>query len=87
MTSNVVSIKTAFNGAFGFPVDFPWLAVGVVALIVVSEWVGGLAAVALTDTVQGAIMILGTIAVSCVIKVQYGGWDALDPETFYRPEL
>lgn len=87
MTSNVLSIKSAFNGAFGLPVDFPWLAVGVVAMIVVSEWVGGLAAVALTDTVQGAVMILGSVSVACVIKVQYGGWVALDPETFYRPDL
>jgi len=87
MTSNVLSIKMAFNGAFNLPTDSPWLAVGVVSLIVVSEWVGGLSAVALTDTVQGAIMILGSIAVACVIKVHYGGWTALDPETFYRPEF
>eukprot|EP00985_Skeletonema_marinoi_P019397 scaffold11114_cov158-Skeletonema_marinoi.AAC.5 len=87
MTSNVLSIKMAFNGAFKLPTDSPWLAVGVVSLIVVSEWVGGLSAVALTDTVQGAIMILGSIAVACVIKVHYGGWTALDPETFYRPEF
>ena len=31
--------------------------------------------------------IFGTIAVACVIKAQYGGWSALSPDTFLRPEF
>lgn len=32
-------------------------------------------------------MIFGTIAVACVIKAQYGGWTALSPDTFLRPDF
>ena len=80
MTSNVLSLKNAFNGAFNLDPDSPWITIGVLAFILVSEWFGGLAAVALTDCVQGAIMVFGAIAVVGVIKTQYGGWTALDPE-------
>lgn len=31
--------------------------------------------------------IFGTIAVACVIKAQYGGWSALSPDTFLRPDF
>ena len=57
MTSNVVAIKNAFNGAFVIDPDSPWLTVGIVCFILLSEWFGGLSAVALTDTVQGGIMV------------------------------
>ena len=58
-----------------------------VAFILVSEWFGGLSAVALTDTVQGAIMVFGAVSVTCVIKRVWGGWVALDPLTFPRPDF
>lgn len=58
-----------------------------VAFILVSEWFGGLSAVALTDTVQGAIMVFGTVAVACVVLRFWGGWVALDPLTYPRPEF
>lgn len=58
-----------------------------VAFILVSEWFGGLSAVALTDMVQGAIMVLGTVSVTCVIFHYWGGWVALDPLTYPRPEF
>ena len=61
--------------------------IGVVAFILVSEWFGGLSAVALTDTLQGAIMVFGAISVTCVIKHVWGGWVALDPLTFPRPDF
>jgi Na+/proline symporter len=43
--------------------------------------------VALTDTVQGAIMIFGVVSVTCVIQNIWGGWAALDPLTFPKPEF
>lgn len=58
-----------------------------VAFILVSEWFGGLSAVALTDSVQGAIMVFGAISVACVVKHVWGGWTALDPTTFLRPQF
>ena len=32
-------------------------------------------------------MVLGSLAVTCVIKKNFGGWTALDPYTFPRPEF
>lgn len=58
-----------------------------VAFILLSEWFGGLSAVALTDTVQGFIMVFGVISVTCVIKHVWGGWTALDPLTYPRPDF
>ena len=43
--------------------------------------------VALTDSVQGVIMIFGAVSVTCVIKYYWGGWVALDPSTFPSPEF
>jgi Na+/proline symporter len=80
MTSNVLSLKNAFNGAFNLNPDSPWITIGVLVIILLSEWAGGLAAVALTDCVQGAIMIFGALSVIGVLKNQYGGWAALNPE-------
>ncbi len=80
MTANVLSLKNAFNGAFNLNPDSPWITIGVMVVILLSEWFGGLAAVALTDCVQGAIMIFGAISVIGVLKITYGGWAALNPE-------
>ncbi|KAL7547831.1 hypothetical protein ACHAWF_011103 [Thalassiosira exigua] len=86
MTSNVLSIKNAFNGAFNLDPDSPWLTIAMVAFILISEWFGGLTAVTLMDTVQWGIMIFGTFSVMGVIKHHYSGWTALDPMTYHRPE-
>jgi Na+/proline symporter len=80
MTANVLSLKNAFNGAFNLNPDSPWITIGVMVVILLSEWFGGLTAVALTDCVQGAIMIFGALSVIGVLKSQYGGWAALSPE-------
>lgn len=76
MCGNVVAIKNDFNGALGKDPDYPWITVGIVAFILVSEWFGGMNAVALTDCVQGFIMVLGGISVVSVIVHQWGGWSS-----------
>ena len=44
-------------------------------------------AVALTDTVQGFIMIFGSVSVAFCILRNYGGWNTLDPTTYPRPDF
>ena len=51
------------------------------------EWAGGLAVVALSDAVQGVVMLISFICLPCVILRNYGGWKDINPMTYGRPEF
>jgi Na+/proline symporter len=53
----------------------------------VFECIGGLNSVALTDSIQAVIMIFAFISIPIIIRLQFGGWSTLTPETYPRPEF
>lgn len=46
MATNVVAIRNDFNSALGMEPGYPWITVGIMAFILISEWFGGMNAVA-----------------------------------------
>ena len=56
-------------------------------LILMFEWAGGLSSVALTDCIQGFVMLLSFIMLPSIIKKNFGGWTELDVETYPQPEF
>ena len=83
----VVAIKSTFNNIFGLNPDAALPTIVIMALILIFECVGGLNSVALTDTIQAFVMVFSFIAIPLVMKIHYGGWDQLDPETYPKPEF
>lgn len=57
------------------------------AVILLFEWAGGLAVVAMSDSIQGLIMLISFICVPFVMVKNFGGWKDLDPLTYPRPEF
>jgi len=88
LTAQLVSLKNTFNVAlFNLPRDDPTGTVVIALLIVVLEWVGGLASVAWTDAVQGLLMTVGFVVLPIVVTAQWGGWEGLDPQTYPQPSF
>mmetsp|Transcript_8849 Transcript_8849/g.22283 ORF Transcript_8849/g.22283 Transcript_8849/m.22283 type:complete len:565 (-) Transcript_8849:2453-4147(-) len=56
-------------------------------MILAFEWAGGLNSVALTDAIQGILMIISFVSLASVVKKNYGGWAALDPESYPKPQF
>jgi Na+(H+)/acetate symporter ActP len=63
-----VSLWTSFNSLFGIDPGNPWAVVIIFSFILVFEWVGGLASVAMTDCIQGFIVALSFIMTAIVVK-------------------
>lgn len=85
LSVQVYSIKTTFNSIFNLDPDATYPVLVIMGLILLFEWVGGLSSVALTDSIQGFIMVAAFIIIPCVIYRNFGGWTDFDPETFPRP--
>jgi Na+/proline symporter len=71
---------------FNLSPDSAYPVVIIMAIILAFEWVGGLSSVALTDCIQAVIMVFTFIAVPCVLKTSFFGWNSLDPYEYPRPE-
>lgn len=56
-------------------------------IILLFEWVGGLAVIAMSDNIQGFIMLISFICLPSVMVKNFGGWKDLDPLTYPRPEF
>ena len=80
-------MKKTFNGIFGLDEDSYYAVVIIVAITLGFEWVGGTNCVALTDCVQGAIMLVAYVSLPAIIAVNFGGWKELDPLTYPKPEF
>lgn len=72
---------------FGLDPDTVYPAIIIFILILLFEWAGGLSSVALTDAIQGFVMVASFIMLPSVIKKNFGGWSDLDPTTYPRPDF
>jgi solute:Na+ symporter, SSS family len=57
------------------------------AVTLLFEWIGGMRCVAMTDCIQASIMITAYVCLPIIIVKNYGGWAALDPNTYPRPDF
>lgn len=87
LAAQVESLKSSFNEMFGLSSDNFYPVVIIMILILLFELVGGLTSVAITDSIQGLVMLVSFIAIPIIIKVNFGGWTSLDPTTYPRPEF
>ena len=87
LAAQVIALKSTFNSMFDIQGDANWPVIVIMGIILIFEWLGGLSSVALTDSIQGVVMLVSFIALPIIIKLNFGGWTDLDPETFPRPEL
>lgn len=87
LAAQVIALKSTFNSMFEIEADANWPVIIIMAVILIFEWLGGLSSVALTDSIQGLIMLISFIILPIIIKTNFGGWTDLDPETFAKPEF
>lgn len=87
VAAQVNALKSTFNSMFGIDPESPVAVIIMFIIILAFEWAGGLSSVALTDAVQGFIMILSFLMLSGVVKKNFGGWSDLDPVTYPRVSL
>jgi len=83
----VISIKKTFNSIFELDPDTLYPTIIIFFMILVFECIGGLNSVALTDSIQGLIMITAFLCIPVIIAKNFGGWNSLDPETYPRPDF
>lgn len=87
LAAQVNALQSTFNAMFGFdPADI-WPVIVIMAIILSFEWAGGLAVVALSDSIQGIVMAISFTLMPLVILYYYGGWNDLDPLTYPRPDF
>ena len=87
LAAQVIALKNTFNSMFEIDADANWPVIIIMCIILVFEWLGGLSSVALTDSIQGVIMLISFIILPIIIKVNFGGWTDLDPETYPKPSF
>ena len=87
LAAQVNALKSTFNAMFGFDPDDVWPVIVIMAIILAFEWAGGLAVIALSDSIQGLIMLLSFVMIPIVIRKNFGGWTSLDPTTYPRPDF
>jgi len=87
LAAQVVSLQSSFNEMFGLPSDMIYPVLIIMILILLFESVGGLTSVAITDSIQGLVMLFSFILIPIIIKINFGGWTSLDPTTYPRPEF
>jgi len=78
LAAQVIAIKKTFNSIFNLDPDLAYPTILIMIGILIFEWAGGLNSVALTDTIQGCIMVVSFICLPLVIKRNFGGWVDLD---------
>jgi Na+/proline symporter len=87
VSAQVISLKSTFNSMFEIDPDSPVAVIIMMIMILLFEWAGGLSSVAMTDCIQGFIMVISFIALPSVIKSNFGGWKDFDPATFPKPDF
>jgi Na+/proline symporter len=86
ITAQVVALKSTFNSIFGLDEDSVYPVIIIMFITLMFEWLGGINSVALTDCVQGLLMLGAYIALPVILVVHFGGWKELDPTTYPKPE-
>lgn len=87
LAGQIVAIKRAFNPVFGMDPHNIWPSVIIVSVILLFEWAGGLNSVALTDTIQGFVILVSYICLPIVVHMNWGGYEDIDLSTFARPDF
>lgn len=87
LAAQVIALKSTFNSMFEIKNNANWPVIIIMGIILIFEWMGGLSSVALTDSIQGIVMLVSFIILPIIIKVNFGGWTDLDPETYPKPEF
>ena len=87
LTAQCTAIRTTFNSIFRLDPDNYGPVIGICIIILLFEYMGGLSCVALTDAVQGFIMVLSFLIIPIVIKKNYGGWAELDWQIYPRQDF
>lgn len=86
ITAQVVALRGTLNTIFGLDQDSYFPVLIIMLLTLLFEWVGGINCVALTDCVQGCIMLVAYVCLPIIITRNFGGWDSIDPETYPRQD-
>ncbi|EJK71773.1 hypothetical protein THAOC_06754 [Thalassiosira oceanica] len=87
VAAQVNALQSTFNSMFGIPIASAWPVICIFTIILAFEWAGGLAAVAMSDSIQGLVMVVSFCCIPFVILKNYGGWHNLDPITYAKPEF
>ena len=87
LAAQVNALQSTFNAMFGFDPKDVWPVIVIMSIILCFEWAGGLAVVAMSDSVQGIVMVISFFCLPLVILRNYGGWKDLDPSTYPRPDF
>lgn len=87
LAAQVNAINSTFNSMFNLPSDQVGPTIGIFAILLLFEWVGGLRTIALSDSFQGMIMLCSFIMIPSIIKKNFGGWKDIDPTTYPRPDF
>jgi Na+/proline symporter len=86
ITAQVVALKSTLNSIFGLDEDSAYPVIIIMFITLMFEWLGGINSIALTDCVQGLLMLAAYIALPVIFVVHFGGWKELDPITYPKPE-
>lgn len=90
LAGQLAALKSTANLIFGLPPEDVGVTIGVAALMLLYESLGGLKSVAWTDAVQGGIMIVSVVLLPSVVASLYGGYAAADfpsPAFYQTPSL
>ena len=61
----------ADNRAYRVDPDNPWPLIGVSALMLAYEWLGGLHAIAWTDALQGCFMLISCVTLPSYVSTEF----------------
>ena len=87
LAAQVIALKQTINSIFGLDIDQVYPVILIMFLILMFEWAGGLSSVAITDVIQGFVMILSFTCLSFVIRTNFGGWQDLDANVYPRKDF
>ena len=87
LAAQVGALKQTINSIFGLDLDAVYPVILIMFLILLFEWAGGLSSVAITDVIQGIVMITSFTFLSVVVKKNFGGWVDLDPNIYPRKDF
>lgn len=87
LAAQVIAIKSTFNSIFGLEPTTAYPVIIIMGLILIFECLGGLNSVALTDSIQGLIMVFAFVSIPLIMVKNFGGWKNLDPSTYPQPQF
>ena len=68
LAAQVMALRQTMNSIFGLEVDAVYPMLLLMTIILLFEWAGGLGSVAITDVIQGGVMLLSFFLLPIVLK-------------------